>query len=159
MKKRLLFENVSGNQFKLASTETHPKSGIIREGLKKIFASANGQSLSYTYISNIGMGYIKDVGEARKVSLQEAAEIANEYGYVNDDQNSKFVKEQEKQPSTFTDSSSESVDPSFLTPEALRTAQSIKEKESELKMVFAKEPAVFDELMRITAKILHVHGK
>lgn len=94
MKKRLLFENVGGNQFKLtAPSESHPKSGVIREGLRKIFASANGQSLSYQYISNVGMGYIKDVGEARKVSLQEAIDIANEYGYVNDDQNAKFVKE------------------------------------------------------------------
>ena len=160
MKKRLLFENVSGNQFKLTtSIESHPKSGVIRKGLRKIFESANGNPLTYKSLANIGMGYIKDVGEARKISLQEAIEIANEYGYVNDDQNSKFVKEKDRAQSISIDSSDGPVDSSLFTPGALKTALSIREKESELKILFEKEPEVFAELMRITAKILQVHGK
>lgn len=92
MKKKLLFENVGGNQFKLNTSLNDPKSILIREGLKKIFESANGKPLTYKYISNIGMGYIKDVSEARKCALQEAIQIADDYGYINDETNSKFVK-------------------------------------------------------------------
>lgn len=94
MKKRLLFENVGGNQFKLNKdvNESNPKSTLIREGLKKIFSSANGKDLSYHYISNIGMGYIKDVSEARKCALQEAKNIASEYGYIEDEHRARFVK-------------------------------------------------------------------
>jgi hypothetical protein len=94
MKKKLLFENVGGNQFRINKelSETNPKAGLIREGLKKIFSMAEGKDLSYTYISNIGMGYIKDVSEARKCALQEAKEIASDYGYVEDDHRAKFVK-------------------------------------------------------------------
>lgn len=95
MKKKLLFENVGGNQFRLNKelSDSNPKAEFIREGLKKIFTMAEGKDLSYTYISNIGMGYIKDVGEARKCALQEARNIASDYGYIEDDSHAKFVKQ------------------------------------------------------------------
>lgn len=93
MKKKLLFENVGGNQFKLNTSFIDPKLINIREGLRKIFSSANGKILSHKYISNIGMGYIKDVSEARKCALQEAIQIADEYGYINDEENAKFIKQ------------------------------------------------------------------
>ena len=47
--KKKLFENVSGNQFKLISesiTETEPKSSLIRKGLKKVFSEGEEE---YSY--------------------------------------------------------------------------------------------------------------
>ena len=70
----------------------NPKSSLIREGLKKIFSSA-GKKISYGNLQNIGLGYIKDVSEARKCALQEARELAMEFGYKDDANNSQFVKE------------------------------------------------------------------
>lgn len=90
--KQKLFENIGGNQFKLISENTNKNSDLIREGLRKIFSSANGRDLSYKSLANIGMGYIKDVSEARKCALQEARQLAEEFGYQDDENNAKFVK-------------------------------------------------------------------
>lgn len=95
-----LFENVSGNQFKLITesvTETIPKADLVREGLKKIFANGN-KEISYQQIANVGMGYIKDVTTARKCALQESVDLAPSYGYTPDDNNQKFVKEVDISP-------------------------------------------------------------
>lgn len=98
--KQKLFENIGGNRFKLISEniDKNPKSDLIREGLKKIFSSANGKDLSYKSLANIGMGYIKDVSEARKCALQEARQIAEEFGYQDDENNAKFVKGDDSSP-------------------------------------------------------------
>lgn len=91
-----LFENVSGNQFRLITegviADENPKGKLIREGLKKVFANG-GNKLSYTYVANIGLGYIKDVTEARKCAIQEAREIAKDYGYTDNESTQTFVKE------------------------------------------------------------------
>lgn len=102
MKKTLLFENVGGNEFKLNSEYIEQKSKIdlIREGLKKVFLNSEGKELSYKYISNIGMGYVKDVSEARKYALQEARIISKHYGYIDDTHNAKFIKENIDEPTT-----------------------------------------------------------
>jgi len=94
--KQKLFENVGGNQFKLITesiaVESNPKSTLIREGLKKVFSNG-GKKLSYTQLANIGMGYIKDVNEARKCAMQEARDLASEYGYIDNEDAQTFVKE------------------------------------------------------------------
>lgn len=93
--KQKLFEHVSGNQFKLITenvVEATPKSSLIREGLKKVFSNG-GKKLSYTQLANIGLGYIKDVNEARKCAIQEARELAPEFGYVDNQEIQTFVKE------------------------------------------------------------------
>ena len=94
--KQKLFEHISGNQFKLITEsivlESNPKSNLIREGLKKVFSNG-GKKLSYTQLANIGMGYIKDVNEARKCAMQEARDLASEYGYVDNEGIQAFVKE------------------------------------------------------------------
>lgn len=93
--KQKLFEHVGGNQFKLVTenvvTETNPKASLIREGLKKIFMNG-GKKLSYTFMANLGMGYIKDVSEARKCAIQEARVLAPEYGYVDQEDIQTFVR-------------------------------------------------------------------
>ena len=94
--KQKLFEHVSGNQFKLVTenvvAEANPKASLIREGLKKIFMNA-GKKISYTYMANLGMGYIKDVNEARKCAIQEARELASEYGFIDQSDIQAFVRE------------------------------------------------------------------
>jgi len=87
-----LFENVSGNQFRLLTESILSESNNVREGLKKVFSSA-GSEIPYSRLQNVGLGYIKDITEARKCALQEAKELALEFGYANNEAEQKFVKE------------------------------------------------------------------
>lgn len=90
-----LFENVSGNQFKLITesiTEIIQGSELVREGLKKIFANGS-KEISYQHLAGVGMGYIKDITIARKCALQESQDLAPSYGYIPNDSEQKFVKE------------------------------------------------------------------
>jgi hypothetical protein len=89
--KQKLFENTGGNRFKLIKESTDPKYRYVREGLKKVFASAEGD-LSYNRIETVGLGYIRDISEAKICALNEAREIAADYGFVDDENHSKFVK-------------------------------------------------------------------
>lgn len=122
MKKQLLFENVDGNQFKLNTNyiDSNSKAGLIREGLKKVFQSANGKSLTYTYVANIGMGYIKDVSEARKCALQEARYIAETFGYTEDVDKEMFVKEND---ANITPPDSTPIDPVQIGQQILHTIE------------------------------------
>jgi len=93
--KQKLFENVGGNQFKLITEsveEENPKAKLVREGLKKVFGSGE-KSLSYKRLQGVGLGYIKSVSEAQKTAIQEARILAKEYGYMDDENSQKFVKE------------------------------------------------------------------
>src|ERR1039458_3346482 len=93
--KQKLFENVSGNQFKLITEsveEVNPKNKLVREGLKKVFG-AGSQLLSYKKIQGIGLGYIRHVEEAKKTALDEARVLAKEYGYSDNENAQAFVRE------------------------------------------------------------------
>jgi hypothetical protein len=90
-----LFENVGSNRFKLITESTDeavPKSTLVREGLKKVLASG-GKEVSYNQLETVGMGYIRSIEEAKKCALKEARELALEFGYKDDENNAKFVKE------------------------------------------------------------------
>jgi len=90
-----LFENIGSNRFKLITESTDepvPKSTLVREGLKKVLASG-GKELSYKQLETVGMGYIRSIEEAKKCALKEARELALEFGYKDDENNAKFVKE------------------------------------------------------------------
>lgn len=93
--KQKLFENVGGNQFKLINegviADENPKGKLVREGLKKVFSAGNAV-LSYKRLQGVGMGYIKSVEEAKKCAIQEARELAAEYGYMEDEGQQTFVK-------------------------------------------------------------------
>ena len=92
-----LFENVEGNRFKLISeniTEDESKSSLIRKGLKKVFSEGE-KEYSYKKLECVGLGYIRNVSEAKKCALKEANELALEFGYKNDEEKQKFVKEDE----------------------------------------------------------------
>lgn len=93
--KHKLFENVGGNSFKLITEnmdEINPKAKLVREGLKKVFGSGE-KTLSYKRLQGVGLGYIKSVSEAQKTAIQEARILAKEYGYMDDENSQKFVKE------------------------------------------------------------------
>jgi hypothetical protein len=90
-----LFENIGSNRFKLITESTDepvPKSTLVREGLKKVLASG-GKEVSYKQLETVGMGYIRSIDEAKKTALKEARELALEFGYKDDENNAKFVKE------------------------------------------------------------------
>lgn len=94
-----LFENVSGNSFKLLTENTVPSStgmekvkgaDVLREGLRKVFSQGNPE-ITYFSVQNMGLGFIKDVSQAKLSALQESRELAFEHGYVDDADNAKFV--------------------------------------------------------------------
>ena len=89
-----LFENVGGNKFKLITesiSEPIKGSDLVREGLKKVFANSDIE-VSYHRLANVGLGYIKDITEAKKCAIQEAREIASDFGFQDDEYNQKFIK-------------------------------------------------------------------
>jgi hypothetical protein len=86
-----LFENVEGNRFKLLNEGVNGEEYVI-SGLKKVFGSGLNE-ISYYKIETVGLGYIKDVSTAQRISLQEAKRIAESFGYKDDEDNAKFVKE------------------------------------------------------------------
>jgi hypothetical protein len=87
-----LFEHVSGNKFKLITESVDSASNLIREGIKKVFAAVDGNEISYQRVQGVGLGYIKDITEARKCALKEAREIASDCGFEDCESDSKFVK-------------------------------------------------------------------
>jgi hypothetical protein len=91
--KQRLFENVGGNKFILTESISN-KTELIRGGIKKVF-SAGHKTITYAMLENVGLGYINDVNEARKVAIQEAKAVAEHCGYCDDDKNAKFVKEED----------------------------------------------------------------
>ncbi len=90
--KTRLFENTGGNKFRLLKESVNVNESRVASGLKKVFMNA-GSSISYNHIESVGMGYIKDINTAKQVALQEARVLAKEFGYKEDEDKSKFVKE------------------------------------------------------------------
>lgn len=93
--KQKLFENIGGNTFKLITEsvdEVNPNAKLVRSGLKKVF-SAGDKTLSYKRLQGVGLGYIKSVEEAKKTAIQEARELAKEYGYMDNENAQAFTKE------------------------------------------------------------------
>ena len=93
--KQKLFENVGGNQFKLITESVEdviPNVSLVREGLKKVFG-AGSKELTYKRLHGVGLGYIKHVEDAKKTAIQEARILAKEYGYTDNEDSQKFIKE------------------------------------------------------------------
>jgi flagellar biosynthesis/type III secretory pathway protein FliH len=96
-----LFSNVGGNQFKLL-TESVDKPSInesketllLREAIKKVLGQGE-PSLKYVKLENMGIGFIKNIFEAKKVALAEARALAEEFGYKDNEGQKSFVKEDE----------------------------------------------------------------
>ncbi len=92
--KQKLFESVSGNQFKLISENINglTRESLVKEGVRKVFMNA-GNKISYKHVQNVGLGYIKDVTDARKCAIQEARVLAKEYGFADNENTQTFVRE------------------------------------------------------------------
>lgn len=93
MKQKLLFENRGGNRFKLLTENQQVNESLVNSGLKKVFINADGD-IPYKRVESVGLGYIKDVSTAYRVALKEARDMAESFGYKDDEDNAKFVKEQ-----------------------------------------------------------------
>ena len=90
--KTRLFENVGGNRFKLLKESVNVNESLVASGIKKVFMNSGGD-ISFKRIETVGMEYIKDITTAKQVALQEARILAKEYGYKEDEDQAKFVKE------------------------------------------------------------------
>jgi len=87
-----LFENIEGNRFKLLTENQQVNESLVASGLKKVFMNA-GNAISYNHIESVGMGYIKDITTAKRVALQEARELAEEFGYRDNEEDARFIKD------------------------------------------------------------------
>ena len=87
-----LFENAGGNKFRLLKESVNVNESLVASGLKKVFMNA-GNAITFNHIESVGMGYIKDINTAKQVALQEARVLAKEYGYKEDEDKARFVKE------------------------------------------------------------------
>ena len=89
--KQKLFENVGKNKFRLITEGSSTIMENVRSGLKKVF-SAGHKEISYTMVERVGLGYIRDIEEAKRRALEESIIIAEELGYIHDEYEAKFVK-------------------------------------------------------------------
>jgi len=90
--KTRLFENTGGNKFRLLKENVNVNESLVASGVKKVFMNSGGD-ISFKRIETVGMGYIKDITTAKQIALQEARILAKEYGYKEDEDQAKFVKE------------------------------------------------------------------
>jgi len=84
--KQLLTENTAPKE-KILEAADH-----VRSGLEKVFAAGDVE-ISYRRCENVGLGYIKSISEAMKVSVTESRKVAKAFGYRDDSAKKKFIKE------------------------------------------------------------------
>ena len=92
-----LFKKTGNNNFQLLTENTiqQPKTNEViqlNSGLKKIFCEGVSE-ISYNRVQNMGFGFIADIHAAKAVALEESRIIAEEFGYRDDVDNKKFIKE------------------------------------------------------------------
>jgi hypothetical protein len=91
--KTKLFENIEGNKFRLLKENTLDENkSYVKSGIKKVFSNAEG-NVSYRQVETVGLGYIRDINTAKRFALQEAREIAEEFGYKDHEDEAKFIKD------------------------------------------------------------------
>lgn len=86
--KKLLTEEVKSKKPKIQES-----ADLVRSGLEKVFANG-GAEIPYRRLENVGLGYIRSVSEAIKIAVQESRKVAKSYGYKDDENNEKFIKEE-----------------------------------------------------------------
>jgi len=94
--KNVLFENVGGNRFRLLKEATNVNESLISSGLKKVFSTSD-DAISYQRVEAVGLSYIKDITEAKRVALDEAKSIAKSFGYKDVVSEARFVKEEHEE--------------------------------------------------------------
>ena len=136
---------------------------LLQSGLKKVFMNA-GNAISYNHVESVGMGYIKDITTAKRVALQEARELAKEYGYQDNEEEAKFVKEDIHSLGPKDDN--EHPESDMNNPEEKREVQIGKEilkhiddahkenKDSETKTMYIH----LDEIARLVDELIKMHG-
>ena len=167
--KTKLFENVGGNKFKLLTEAMNPdRTKSIRAGLKKVFTNTK-KELSYDKVQNFGLGFIKDVSEARKCALQEARDIAPGLGFKDHPETGAFVKENDFSklsaenpedalakvtPEEGPEEGAEETDQS--DPEEKREVQIGKEILSQVRMM--TPPGNVAAITKLASELIKMHG-
>jgi hypothetical protein len=85
--KQLLTENTVAAKPQLTEADH------VHNGLQKVFATGDPE-ISINRCENVGLGYIKNISEAFKVAKIEAMKVAKTFGYRLDEEQAKFVKEE-----------------------------------------------------------------
>ena len=147
-----LFENVNGNQFKLISegiTEDEPKSSLIRKGLRKVFSEGE-KEYSYKKLQGVGLGYIRNVSEAKKCALKEARELALEFGYKDEEEEQKFVKK-ENHPETDMSNPEESRE--------VKIGKAILQAISDRTTWGTSSDVTFRKIKELAQELIKMHGQ
>ena len=76
--------------FSRRSSENFDPRGVVGEKIKELFEFRGHVEISYEEICNIGDFHGEEDGDI--YALELAQNLANKYGWVNDDQNEKFIK-------------------------------------------------------------------
>jgi len=109
--KKLLTENVTEKPRLTESDHVH-------NGLQKVFAAGDSE-ISYRRCENVGLGYIKSISEAVKIAIQESRKVAKTFGYRDDVEQAKFIKEEATNDFSKLDAQSPESATAKVAPEEL----------------------------------------
>jgi len=152
--KTILFENVGGNQFKLLKESTNVNESLVASGLKKVFMNAGTTPISYHRVEAVGMGYIKDITTAKRVALDEARILAKEYGYQDNENDAKFVKEAGIQTNPETDMSNPTEKKEVqIGEEILKCMTRISQPRGQ------GEEFAFERIRELANELIKIHGQ
>jgi hypothetical protein len=153
-----LFKKTGNNNFQLLTenVNTQPKTHEViqlNNGLKKIFCEGVDE-ISYNKVQNMGFGFIKDIHSAKLVALEESRIIAEEFGYRDDVDNAKFVKEEQWNTGDFD------------TPEQIETKEEKREVQIGKEILNVINSAGMDRVMetekgqlrQLANELIQMHG-
>lgn len=84
----------------LKESDERPVNGgeeFVNSGVRKVFANAHENKtkyITYRQIESVGLGYIKDVSAAQKTAYECAVQMADKFGYFDDQDNERFALNQ-----------------------------------------------------------------
>lgn len=145
-----LFKKTGNNNFQLLTENTiqQPKTNEViqlNSGLKKIFCEGVDE-ISYNKVQNMGFGFIKDIHSAKLVALEESRIIAEEFGYRDDVDNKKFIKNEESNGNAEAD---------MAQPEEKREVQIGKE----IIKLCQETDSNFPEIIELANELIQMHEK
>lgn len=156
--KKLLTENTVAEKPKLMESDH------VHNGLQKVF-SAGDLEISYRRCENVGLGYIKSVSEAVKVAIQESRKVAKIFGYRDDEQQCKFIKEEDGHLSDFDKGECENDRrPPVSTPGSGHAQEESREVEigQELKKLASTRTMMsgggWDTVSSLADELIQMHG-
>ena len=96
------------------------------------------------------MGYIQNIAEAKKCAIQEARALAQEYGYMDNEESQSFVKKTEEHPEN-----------DMSNPEEAREVQIGKEIIAALENLNAASTSggLIAQIRKLAEELIQMHGQ